>query len=140
MKNKLICLLTATLAAASFAQPPRAPHAPVKIVAAPGGLPEQPVQDRILASLDAIEANDFANFARLGNDDFKAQLEKKWFDDMVQERAARLEKGYTVVYLGDLKKDAITVHLWKLAFADKGEEWLGELSWKNGKMDGYWIH
>ncbi len=140
MKIRFLFLLTLLLCSVSLAQPPRGPHPRPKIEAAPGGLPDKAVQEAIFASLDAIEADDFANFAHLGNDSFKAGLTKAWFDEMVKLRAPRLEKGYNVVYLGDLKREAYTVHLWKLVFADKVEELLGEMSWQDGKIHGYWIH
>lgn len=123
----------------SLAQPPDA-VIPPKFIASPGGLPEKPIQEAILASLEAVEADDFAGFAILGTDEQKAALKKEWFDKMVETRAPRLAAGYNVAYLGDLKKGPYTVYLWKLVFKDGGIEWLGEISWKNGKMDGYRIH
>ena len=140
MKIRFVLLLVLSFCYVSLAQPPRGPHPLPKIAAAPSVLPEKPVQDAILGALEFIEADDFANFALLGTENFKAGLTKEWFDAMVKERAPRLEKGYNVTYLGDVKRENYTVYMWKLVFADKSDEWLGEISWKNGKMDGFRIH
>lgn len=140
MKLHFVFLLTLICCAASLAQPPRGPHPAPKIEAAPGGLPEKAVQEALLAALETVEADDFANFARLATDAYKAALKKDWFDDMAKFRTPRLEQGYNVVYFGDLKREGYTVYMWKLVFADKGDEWLGEISWKDGKMDGFEIH
>ena len=59
---------------------------------------------------------------------------------MVKLRATRLSTGYNIAYLGDLKRGAYTIYLWKLVFNDAGVEWLGEISWKNGNMSGCRIH
>lgn len=140
MKLPFVFLLTLMSCAVSVAQPPRGPHPPPRIEAAPGVLPEKAVQEAILGALEAIEADDFANFALLGTDNFKAGLKKEWFDSMVKESAPRLQNGYNIVYFGDIKREDYTVYMWKLVFADKGDDWLGEISWKNSKMDGFKIH
>lgn len=140
MKIRFVFLLIWTICSVCFAQPPRGPHAAPKIEAAPGVLPEKAVQEAILGALEAIEADDFANFALLGTENFKAGLKKEWFENIVKERAPRLQNGYNVTYFGDIKRENYTVYMWKLVFADKGDEWLGEIGWKNGKMDGFKIH
>lgn len=140
MKIRLVFLLILTICAVSQAQPPRGPHPPPKIEAALGVLPEKAVQETILGTLEAIEADDFANFVRYGTEDYKAGLKKEWFDNTVKLNAPRLQIGYNVTYLGDLKRETYTVYMWKLVFADKSDELLGEVGWKNGKMDGFQIH
>lgn len=139
MKLRFVVVFSLLIACFSLAQPPET-VIPPKFLAAPGGLPEKPIQEAVLASLEAVEADDYAGFAILGTDEHKAALKKEWFDKMVELRAGRLATGYNVAYLGDLKKGPYTVYLWKLVFKDGGIEWLGEISWKNGKMDGYRIH
>ncbi|HEY0076447.1 MAG TPA: hypothetical protein VGB77_20275, partial [Abditibacteriaceae bacterium] len=94
MKLRFFCLaLGLLLISFSLAQPPDR-VIPPKFVASPGGLPEKPIQEAILASLEAVEADDFAGFAILGTDDHKAGLKKEWFDKMVEIRAPRLAAGY----------------------------------------------
>ena len=139
MKTRFFYSLVGLLFVSYALAQPEVPLPP-KFLASPGGLPEKPVQETILASLEAVEANDFAAFALLCTEEHKATLKKEWFDKIVKTRAKRLSSGYNVAYLGDLKKGPYTVHLWKLVFKDKGPEWLGETSWKNGKIDGYRIH
>ena len=141
MKLSLVVALSVSVLCSSFslAQPPDVP-APPRFLASPGGLPDKPIQEAVLASLEAVEANDFAAFAFLATEEHKATLKKEWFDKVVKVRARRLTTGYNVAYLGDLKQGPHTVYLWKMVFKDGGVEWLGEISWKNGKMDGYRIH
>ena len=122
----------------TFAQPPL-PPAP-QFVMAPNKLPDKTVQDDTLALLSAIEADDFANFVRIGTDEFKADYPIKRFERLVALTAERMEKGYTVVYFGELQRAPYTVHMWKLAFRDGGRELLGEISIRDNKVAGFHIH
>ena len=122
----------------SLAQPPL-PPAP-QFVMAPNKLPDKQVQEATMALLAAIEAEDFANFVRIGTDELKADYSKERFARLVQIAGARMEKSYTVVYFGELQKAPYTIHMWKLAFRDGGRDLLGETSIRNNQVAGFHIH
>lgn len=142
MKKFALALATASVAVSSFvlAQPPLTVRTPAQFEMAPGKLPEKPLQDAVMALLAAIEGDDYANFLRIGDDEFKADLTKEKFTRMVNITAARLEKGYNVVYFGTLKNPPYTIHMWKLSFKDGGREVLGEISLRDDKVVGFFIH
>ena len=139
-------VLTATVWVA--AQPPAAPHpGPVKVVAPVLVLPPQAVQTTLLTMLDAVEANDYANFSRAIDGDFKASLPNAMFEAFSQSLVRRLEKGYAIYYMGDLSKSKHHTFVWKLVFADKSDEVLTTISFKNvapgepfGKVTGFYVH
>jgi len=128
------------------AQPPHAPSTrPATVEMAPAKTLDKSAQETLLIMLDAIEANDYANFARHASDEFKETLTQKEFTRAVDLAAARLEKGYTVVYFGEMIKAPYTIHLWKLVFQDKGADLLGEFSLKDDardkdKVDNFFLH
>lgn len=135
-----VTALLACCSITSLAQPPRAPRVEApKIEVAAAQLPEQQVQDNLMTMLAAIEADDLANFSRPGTEEFKAGLSRKTFDELRNILTLRLEKGYDVIYFGTLKKAPYKIHLWKLVFKNKGDEVLGELSLKDGKVDGFHV-
>ena len=136
-KLSFICIGVALAASPLvFAQPERAPRTePPKIEALPAKLPDKAVQDVLLALLAAIEADDYANFARAINDEFKASLTNKVFAEVVASLAPRLDKGYDITYMGELNKGGFKVTVWKLVFKDKGDDVLVTLSIKGGKVE-----
>ena len=140
MRVSRLILVLAAIAVSPFvlAQPPLAP-AP-QFVMAPDKLPPKEVQEATLSLLAAIEAKDFANFVRVGHDEFKTDLSFEDFTRMVDLIAARQEKGYTIVYFGNLKNEPYLVHMWKLSFRDGDRELLGEISIRDGKVAGFHIH
>ncbi len=142
MKKFALAFVSAGVAVSTFvlAQPPLTVRTPPQFEMAPGKLPEKPVQDAILGLLTAIEADDYANFLRIGDDEFKTDLTKEKFTRMVEITAARLEKGYNVIYFGDMKKSPYTIYLWKLSFKDGGRDVLGEISLRDDKVVGIFIH
>ena len=143
MKKFALALAVASVVVSSFvwAQPPlpRVPPLP-QFEMAPNQLPQKPVQDEIRALLASIEAEDYANFLRVGNDEFKTDLTKEKFTRLVDIAAKRLEQGYSIVYFGEMKKSPYTIHLWKLSFQDGERELLGEISIRDEKVVGFFIH
>lgn len=141
--NKIVwAVVAASIAGSSFvvAQPPLVVRVPPQFLRAPDKLPEKPVQSAVLSLLSAIEAEDYANFLRVGDDEFKTDLAKEKFERMVNIAAERLAKGYDVVYFGELKKPPYTLHLWKLVIFDGRRELLGEISIRDDKVVGFFIH
>ena len=89
--------------------------------------------------LKAVEANDYANFVAEGSEAFKAGLTKQMLEGVSAQLAPRLQKGYEVSYLGELKQQGCQVHLWKLAYKDGGDDTLAKLVLKDGKVAGFWL-
>lgn len=96
----------------------------------------RPMLDKLL---EAVEANDYASFVADGNDAFKAGLTKQMLEGVSAQLAPRMQKGYDVSYLGELKQQGCQVHLWKLAYRDGGDDTLAKLVLKDGKVAGFWL-
>jgi flavodoxin len=121
MKIKsIICALSVT-AISAFAgdAPPSAKSAADKIVA-------------------ALNSGDYAAFISDGDTAFQ-KLKKDQFDSVVKQLSPRFKSGYEVTYLGEMKQKGFEVSLWKFTFKDGGDDMLGTLSLKEGKVGGFWI-
>ncbi len=115
-----------------FAQPPIAPAAkPPKIELAATELPSKAMQDKLIALFEAIEADDYANFTRAITDEFKTALPKKLFATVTASIGPRLEKGYDLAYMGQIRKGGFKTYVWKIMFRDAGDEVLATLSIKS---------
>ncbi len=88
--------------------------------------------------IKALVHDDYASFVADGDAAFKG-LTKEQFEGAVKQLSARLKSGYEVTWLGELKQKGFTVSLWKLTFKDGGDDLLGTLSLKDGKVGGFWI-
>jgi hypothetical protein len=95
----------------------------------------QAASNKLLA---AISAADYAAFVADGDAAFKG-LKKEQFDAVSAQLAPRFKAGYTATYLGDLNQSGYNVTVWRLRFADGGDDALATLSLKNGKIGGFWI-
>lgn len=89
--------------------------------------------------MSAIQNNDYDRFASVLDDDFKAVLTPALFGQIVAQLGLRQQKGYRAVYLGTLQQSGYAVRLWKLSFADGGDDLLAKLSFKNGKIGGFFL-
>lgn len=100
---------------------------------------ETDVQNSLELLLSAIEDNDYAAFSLAVDDTMKAAMTKEVFASVVKQMAPRLKAGYNTTYFGDLKKSDFRVHIWKLEFADKGDDVLAEVSTKDKKVGGFFL-
>ncbi|BCM88649.1 hypothetical protein IAD21_00490 [Abditibacteriota bacterium] len=118
--HSLFGIMTLALIARAMAQPPLsfAPEPPNITLGSPQ-LPDKTVQDKVLLLLKAIEGDRYADFAAAITDDFKAALPPETFKSMKQSLARRLQKGYDLSYMGDLKKLGYTTYVWKIVFRDQ---------------------
>lgn len=91
--------------------------------------------DKLLA---AISSGDYAAFVAGGDSAFKG-LKQEQFNAVSAQLGPRFKKGYTATYLGELNQKGYQVTLWRLRFADGGDDSLATLSIKDGKVGGYWI-
>lgn len=89
--------------------------------------------------MDAIEEDDYIGFLASTDDTFKAALPKPAFERVVALVAPRLKAGYTATFLTQLRKNGFLVSVWKIEFKDGGDDMLGELSLKNGKVGGFFL-
>jgi len=101
----------------------------------------EPPADALAASdriVDAIVSGDYALFVADSEPAF-AKLPEAGFKSVVSQLAPRFASGYTVTYLGELRQEGYQVTLWRFSFEDGGDDLLGTLSMKRGKVGGYWI-
>lgn len=96
----------------------------------------RPVLDRLVK---AVEANDHQSFVADGTDAIKTGITKQVFEAVSKQMIPRMKKGYTVVYLGDLKQQGCSVYLWKLVFKDGESDTLVKLALTGDKVAGVWF-
>ena len=86
----------------------------------------------------ALANDDYAAFIADGDAAFKL-LAKEKFESVVLQLGPRFKSGFEVTYLGELKQKGYAVTLWKITFKDDGDDLLGTLSLKDGKVGGFWV-
>lgn len=86
----------------------------------------------------ALTSDDYELFIAEGDAAFRG-LKKPMFESVVTQLAPRFEAGYETTYLGQMRQKGYEVTLWKFAFKDGGDDMLGTLSLKDGKVGGFWI-
>ena len=84
-------------------------------------------------------AKDYDAFIADGTDMLKAALSKTQFEASSNIMNARFKGGYDTVYLGELNQKGFEVYLYRLRFKDGGDDMLGTLSLKDGKVGGIWF-
>jgi hypothetical protein len=102
--------------------------------------PEQSVQRTFTSLINAVEQNNYTKFISQGNAAFKEGITKQTFTQVSGQLAPRIKKGYSAVFLGNLKQQGYQVYLWKLTFFDGGDDVLARLSLKDGKIGGFWLN
>ncbi|MBV9850272.1 MAG: hypothetical protein JO250_11405 [Armatimonadetes bacterium] len=97
--------------------------------------------ERVLTSLlVALKNDDYKAFVADGEAPFKAVLTKPMLAEVSAQAAPRLKRGYQVTYLGALNQKGYQVYLWKLIYADGGDDSLVSLSLRAGKIGGFFIN
>lgn len=101
---------------------------------------ETPKEDEAALSklLEAVTTSDYAAFVADGEAPFQ-KLKKEQFAAVAAMVAPRLQAGYEVVFLGQLKQQGYRVTLWKLSFGDAGDDVLATLSMKDGMIGGFFL-
>ena len=89
--------------------------------------------------LTASETRDYDAFVADGTDGLKAALGKGQFEAACNIVNARLKVGYDVTLLGELNQKGYEVYLYRLRFKDSGDDMLGTLSLKDGKVGGIYF-
>lgn len=95
--------------------------------------------DRLQTILDAIASGNYELFTTVGNAGYKAGITKQMFEGVSEQLAPRMEQGYSMTYLGDLRQGNYQLYLWKLSFADGGDEFVARLTLKGDKVAGILI-
>lgn len=96
--------------------------------------------DEALAAklVTALAQSDHAAFVVDGETPFQ-RITKEQFAAVAGLLAPRLKAGYAISHLGDLRQMGYRVTLWKISFADGGDDALATLSLKDGKVGGFFI-
>ncbi len=97
--------------------------------------PAKNTSDKLVS---ALVHNDYDAFIADGDTAFKG-LKKEQFEAVCKQLSTRFKAGHEVTWLGELKQKGYSVSLWKFTFKDGGDDLLGTLSIKDGKVAGYWI-
>jgi hypothetical protein len=88
--------------------------------------------------VSAIASDDYEAFVVDGNAAFQ-RLKKDQFESVVSQLGSKLKSGYDLTYLGDLNQKGYQVTLWRIRFQNGGDDFLANLSMKDGKVGGFWI-
>ena len=91
----------------------------------PNAPPEAEEILRVL--LAATAAGDYAAYLSPGTDLFKEGVSREMFEGVSAQVAARLKSGYALEYLAQMGNCEHRVLLWKLTFADGGEDYVARL-------------
>ncbi len=87
--------------------------------------------------LDALKNENYKEFVEHGNKAFKEYMDKYSFDSLVMQRKGKIEKGYRLEYLGDIRSIGTRKHLWKVHITGEKYQLLGSLSLSHGKIIGF---
>src|SRR5947209_2901987 len=89
--------------------------------------------------LAATAADDYDQFVCVGNNAFRSGIIPATFHSVSQSLAPRMQRGCTPTHLGELRQHGAQVSLWRLAFADGGDDRLARMSMSQGRVDGFLI-
>ena len=99
---------------------------------------EPPEARHLLSSLlSAVAAEDYQQFSALGTKDFQAGIPEAEFDRVTDAMTERVEQGYEADYLTHLNQQGYRVEIWKISFADGGDDTLARLVVFEGKAAGF---
>src|SRR5260370_1485668 len=84
--------------------------------------------------LNPVKAKDQEAFVADATDAVKMETTPEAMDLLEKHVGSRLKGGYEATYLCQLKKGALQVHLWKLAFKDGGDDLVALMALKDGKV------
>lgn len=101
--------------------------------------PSQKVIDCLQTILDATAQGNYELFLTVGDADYQTGITKEMFDPVSSQLAPRMSGGYTIVYFGNLKQQGYQIYLWKLSFADDGDEFIARMAMNGDKVGGILI-
>jgi hypothetical protein len=91
----------------------------------------------MIFQLEALKAKNHKKFLEHGNKAFKEFMDEYTFDSLIMQRGAKIAKGYTLEYLGDIRSIGMRKHLWKVHIKNDKYQLLGSLSLSHGKVVGF---
>ncbi|HEX5400582.1 MAG TPA: hypothetical protein VFY06_16165 [Verrucomicrobiae bacterium] len=87
--------------------------------------------------LAATGADNYEQFTSVGDEHFKNGIQPKMFHRVSESVAPRMKKGFTPIFLGELRQKGSAVSLWQLRFADGGgDDLLFRMAMAGGKVTG----
>ncbi|MBD2608448.1 hypothetical protein H6G81_28995 [Scytonema hofmannii FACHB-248] len=89
--------------------------------------------------LDSIKTGNYELFLTVGDADYKTGISKEMFDSVSSQLAPRMPEGYNITYFGNLKQGKYQIYLWKLSFADGGDEFVARMATNGNKVSGILI-
>lgn len=129
--NRLLMrLLTLVLVAFASLMLHPAPQA-----ATPPGGDDQAIVQQLL---DAMANNDYQRFTANATPDFAA-IDPAQFVQVSNSLAPRLQKGYSVDYLGNLRQQGLDISVWKVSFQDGGDDLLATMNVQDGRVGGFYL-
>ena len=97
------------------------------------------VQTNFDVMIKAVKDGVYGSFVSAGSEDFKTKYVQDSFNIVKDISAPRLAQGYEAIYPSSLNLKGYTVFLWKLTYADAGDDSLVSLSVENGFVIGFLI-
>src|SRR5262245_18351622 len=89
--------------------------------------------DNLLA---ATAADDYEQLVSMGDDTLRRSITPTVFHKVSQSLAPRIQRGCTPTYLGQLRQGESWVSLWRLVFAEGGDDRLVRVSASQGRVAG----
>jgi hypothetical protein len=84
----------------------------------------------------ATAADNFEQFVSVGDERLQKGMTPEVFHRVSGWLAPRLQKGFTPVFLGELRHNGYMSSLWRLRFDDGGEDLLFRMAIVGGKVSG----
>ena len=97
------------------------------------------IREQLDKLLVAVQHNDYETFIADGTEMFKENITQQIFNVVSVQLSWRLEEGYEAIYLDALHQQGSRVYLWKLVFADGGDDVLAKLVIKDDTVAGFWL-
>lgn len=143
------CLILARVGAQPIYVPARTTAPKTEILE--NQLPEARVQAVFGTMLLAIENSNYARFEEVMTLNFRAHMDKENFTQLYGTIGTRMERGYRVIFMGELNKPGFKTFVYKLVFKDVQGEVLTTISFnanQNGKISdepnlkaaGFYVH
>lgn len=108
---------------------------PLAQAASAGGVAGKPVVHQLL---DAMAQNDYQRFISHGTPAFAA-IGQAEFAQVAATVAPRLQQGYAVEHLGNLRQQGLDISVWKISFTDHGDDLLATLNVTQGRVGGFFL-
>lgn len=128
MWSRLVCLRT--LVAFIF----------LAFVAVPVGAQEESpaeAEAMLVWQMDAVRDGDFERFVERGNKAFKELVDRFFFENHQMSWGRKAAKGYSLEYLGSVRRVGMRQHLWTVTFTGDRYEHLGSVTLAGGKVVGF---